>query len=171
MRFFLVAVAALTVSLATTSAAQPSVQDSFARFPVTSIYRGPPVMPNFAGRDRGFRDFRTRIRNGIRQGPNFAGRYKVIQFGCGTGCSDVLVADVSSGHIYDFPRGGEDDQMLQLEYRISSNLIRTWWVPDIDNMNRCLQEDFVFKRGRFVSLGKPSPITCPTGYCENGVCK
>jgi hypothetical protein len=141
---------------------------SFEEFPV---YRGPPQMPDFQGRDRQFRDFRTRLRNGIREGPNFGGRYKVIQFGCGTGCSVVLVADVSTGQVYSFPHGGEGDQQLQLEYRISSNLIRSWWVPNIEDMGRCLHEGFIFEDQHFTSLGKPTDTSCPAGYCENGVCE
>ncbi len=114
--------------------------------------------------------FRTRIRNGIQEGPNFAGRYKVIQFGCGTGFSFVLVADVSTGHVFSFPHGGEYDQMLQLEYRVSSDLIRAWWVPDLTNVHMCMQEDLVLKNGQFVFLGRSAAV-CPAGYCDNGECK
>jgi hypothetical protein len=143
----------------------------FERFSVGEGYRGPPAMPDFGGRDREFKDFRTRIRNGIKEGINFAGRYKVIQFGCGTGCSFVVVADVSTGRVYRFPHGGEYDQMLQLEYRVSSNLIRAWWVPNLENTDRCLQEDFLLKNDNFVSLGRSELATCRAGYCDNGVCK
>jgi hypothetical protein len=69
----------------------------FDRYPVSEVYRGPARMPDFQGRDRDAKDYRTRIRNGIKEGANFAGRYKVIQFGCGTGCAFVYVADVSTG--------------------------------------------------------------------------
>ena len=127
-------------------------------------------MPDFQGRDRNFNNFRTRIRNGIQEGANFAGRYKVIQFGCGTGCSFVIVGDVSTGRVYNFPHGGEYDQMLRLEYRISSKLIRAWWVPSLEDMNRCLHEDLLLEEGRFVSLQKYELAICPSAYCDNGIC-
>jgi hypothetical protein len=38
-------------------------------------FSGKTVMPDFKGRDREFNSFRTRIRDGMRQGPNFAGQY------------------------------------------------------------------------------------------------
>lgn len=85
---------------------------SFNAYPVIGTYRGPPVLPDFGGRDRQFKHSRTRIRNGIMEGANFAG-YKVVQFGCRTGCSFVVVADVSTGQVYSFPHGGEYDQGLQ----------------------------------------------------------
>jgi hypothetical protein len=166
MRFgLIIAITAVAASITAANADQP-----FDRFPIGDVYRGPPAMPDFQGRDQEFKDFRTRIRNGIKEGGNFAGRYKVIQIGCGTGCTFVIVADISTGRVYSFPHGGEHDQMLQLEYRVSSNLIRAWWVPNLDNMDRCLQEDFLLRDGHFVSLGRSGLAACP-GYCNNGVCK
>lgn len=166
MRFrLIVTIAAVAASITAANADQP-----FDRFPVGEVYRGPPAMPEFQWRDRKFKDFRTRIRNGIKGGANFSGRYKIIQIGCGTGCSFVIVADVSTGRVYSFPHGGEYDQMLQLEYRVSSNLIRAWWVPNLDNIDRCSQEDFLMRDGHFVSLGRSGLAACP-GYCDNGVCK
>jgi clan AA aspartic protease (TIGR02281 family) len=158
---------------APTAPAPPALPEAglFDRFSVTEVYRGPSTMPDFEERDRKFKDFRTRIRNGIKEGPNFAGRYKVIQFGCGTGCSFVVVADVSTGRVYSFPHGGEYDQGLQLEYRVSSNLIRARWVPSLENMDRCLQEDFLLKDGHFLSLGRSGLAACQAGYCDNGMCK
>src|SRR5215472_1578913 len=134
----------------------------FDGFPAGSVYRGHPAMPDFQRRDREFKDFRTRIRNGIKEGPNFAGRYKVIQIGCGTGCTFVVVADVSTGRLYSFPRGGENYQMLQLEYRISSNLMRAWWVPNLDKTDSCLREDFLLRSGQFLSLSRSGPAACPS---------
>jgi hypothetical protein len=149
----------------------PSAEVSvFEKYRAPDVYRGSLTMPNFYGRDRDFVGYRTRIRGGIKDGPNFGGRYKVIQFVCGTGCSFVLVADVSTGQVYSFPHGGEYDQSLQLEYRISSMLIRAQWIPNLENRNRCLQEDLLLKDGRFLSLGDPSPVGCYAGYCDNGTC-
>jgi hypothetical protein len=128
-------------------------------------------MPDFQARDRSFNNFRTRIRDGIQEGANFASKYKVIQFGCGTGCSFVIVADVATGHVYSFPHGGEYDQMLRLEYRISSKLIRAWWVPSLEDMDKCLQEDLLLEDGHFISIRKYELALCPKGYCDNGICK
>ena len=139
----------------------PNEPGTFERFPVVAAYRDTPVMPDFDGRDREFKNYRTRIRNGIAEGADFAGRYKVIQFGCGTGCSFVLLADVSTGRVYGFPHGGENDQMLRLEYRITSNLIRASWVPNIQDMNTCAQEDLLWDDGRFTSLRTAGAAPCP----------
>jgi clan AA aspartic protease (TIGR02281 family) len=139
----------------------PNEPGTFERFPVVAAYRDAPAMPDFDGRDREFKNYRTRIRNGIAEGSDFAGRYKVIQFGCGTGCSFVLLADVSTGRVYSFPHGGENEQMLRLEYRITSNLIRASWVPNIQDMNTCAQEDLLWDNGRFTSLRTSGAAPCP----------
>ena len=36
-------------------------------------YRGPVVLPDFDHREKSYASFRTRIRNGVKNGPNFAG--------------------------------------------------------------------------------------------------
>lgn len=160
MRFHpIIASAAIAVSITAASANQP-----FDKFPVGAAYSGPPAMPDFTGRDREFKEFSTRIQDGIKEGANFAGRYKVIPIGCGTGCSFIVVANVSTGQVYTFPHGGEDDQMLRLEYQVSSNLIRAWWVPNLQNTDQCLEEDFLLKNGQFVSLGRSGPAACAAGY-------
>jgi clan AA aspartic protease (TIGR02281 family) len=161
----------------------------FDEYSVAEVYRGSPVMPDFGGRDRQFKDYRTRIRNGITEGANFAGRYKVIQIGCGTGCSFVLVADVSTGRVYSFPHGGEYDQGLELQYQISSNLIRAWWIPNLEDIRlvyrkiSCLITVFsrpwvspkVFRaHSAIVSVvcarALADPIIRFSGYVGNGEC-
>lgn len=157
MRFqLIIASAAIAVSIAAAHAGQ-----SFDSFPVGKIYNGTPTMPDFTGRDQEFKYFSAPIWNGIKEGANFAGRYRVVQIDCGTGCSFVVVADVSTGKVVIFPHGGDGDQMLQLQYKVSSNLIRAWWVPIGQDMGECLQEDLLLKDDEFVSLGRSGPAACP----------
>jgi hypothetical protein len=44
--------------------------------------------------------FRTRLGEDARAGPNFAGRYTVVHWGCGTGCAQVAVVDAQTGLVY-----------------------------------------------------------------------
>ena len=143
------------------NAAAVRAPDLFSKHPVPATYRGRPVMPDFAGRDRAFRDYRTMIRQGVQQGADFAGRFKVIEIGCGTDCRFDYVADVSTGQVHAFPRTSGDMQMLHLEYSISSNLIRASWIPDLLSFETCKWENLLFTGGKFVSLGPPIPGTCP----------
>ena len=49
--------------------------------------------------------YRTMIRQETAKGPDFAGHYKVAEWGCGTACLQMAVVDTQSGHVYDGPVG------------------------------------------------------------------
>jgi len=152
-------------------AAQARADQPFDRYP-TTVYRGRLVLPDFAGRERQVAMFRTRIGDDMREGPDFAGHYKVIQFGCGTGCSIVFVGDVASGRVYEFPHGGENDQGLSLEYRVNSTLLRAWWSTELPMPGaRCLGQDYLFSQSKFSPTGEQRAFPCPNVWCQNGICK
>jgi hypothetical protein len=112
----------------------------FAGFPAQQIYKGATKLPDFSGRDRKYRDYRTRIREGLKSGPNLAGEYSVIQIGCGTGCSFAYIARNRNGQVYDFPRGGEENMYMQILTRLDSRLIVVQW-GNYDS-NACVVEFF-----------------------------
>ncbi len=121
------AVIAVTV-LASVSFPAVAEELRFAAFPAVDAYHGTPKMPDFARRDRAFALFRTRIIDAIRGGANFDGRYAVIQFGCGTGCVSVDIANLATGRVYRFPLSGEKYERLDLQFRPDSALlIAKWW--------------------------------------------
>jgi hypothetical protein len=43
--------------------------------------------------------YRTKLREGAARGPNFAGRYTVVTWGCGTGCQILAVVDARTGQL------------------------------------------------------------------------
>lgn len=45
------------------------------------------------------RTYRTMLRRGVAEGPNFAGHYAVVGWGCGTSCVQFAVVDVRSGKV------------------------------------------------------------------------
>jgi hypothetical protein len=61
------------------------------KYTIKTKYSAKVILPDFKGRDREFNRFRTRIRNGMKEGPNFASHYSLVQIGCGTGCTFALV--------------------------------------------------------------------------------
>ena len=46
--------------------------------------------------------YRTRIREGAAEGPNFAGHFTIVGWGCGTSCVQWAVVDARTGAVY-FP--------------------------------------------------------------------
>ncbi|WP_426237544.1 hypothetical protein [Pararhizobium sp. DWP1-1-3] len=97
-------------------------------YSVEDIFTGKTKLPDFKARDAKFNSFRTRIRNALNGGLNFAGEYSVVQIGCGKGCTFVVVASNRTGQPFNFPRGGEDSMYLSLKYQLSSRLFTTQWA-------------------------------------------
>ncbi|SCX03855.1 COG3904 family protein [Agrobacterium rosae] len=123
-----------------------------ASYPVRARLAGKTVMPDFRGRDREFNSFRTRIRDGMREGPNFAGRYTLIQIGCGAGCSFVILADNQTGRPVSFPRGGEEHMYLSLDYRRDSRLVAAQWLDN--GTSTCVVEFFDFDKDAWKPVSK-----------------
>lgn len=72
--------------------------------------------------------FRTRLRAGLKKGPNFNGHYAVIHFGCGTSCQVNWVVDTTNGKVI-----GGFGTTWGAKYNINSGLIMANAVPsDID---------------------------------------
>lgn len=132
-----------------------STFDSFGAYPVSKIYRGPVRQPDFKRHGRKFATFRTRILDGLKGGPNFAGDFAVIQFGCGSGCSNVLIASARTGQVFQFPRGGESHQALEVRYKLNSKLMVANWCKDAA-WSECVEEAFVFENGNWTKTATVS---------------
>ncbi|MDE4456082.1 hypothetical protein [Psychrobacter sp. DAB_AL62B] len=88
------------------------------------------AMPDFEGRDKSARMFRTRIRNGLAEGANFNGHYSFITFGCGTSCVMSYITDTRTGKVFQPPFGGESTPELAIEFKVDSNLIQVIHMGD-----------------------------------------
>ncbi len=99
--------------------------DSNLKTPTKSI-----TMPDFEGRDKSARMFRTRIRDGLAEGVNFNGHYSFITFGCGTSCVMSYITDTRTGKVFEPPFGGESTPELAIEFKLDSNLIQIIHMGD-----------------------------------------
>ena len=115
----------------------------FSAFPPAEIFPNGSkiVLPDFNGKDRQYRDFRTRIKDGMSKGPNFSGHFNVIEIGCGTNCMFAFVGDLVTGNIVGFPYGGEEYYEMKLQYVLDSTLLQATWSSDDAT---CSQQDLVF---------------------------
>jgi hypothetical protein len=118
----------------------------FEDFPVSDMFRGEPALPITATSAQ--REFRTAIRNGVtkgwgvseggegkeRPGPNFAGHYIVVRWGCGAGCLRMAVVDAATGEVHDPPMSISKGDPLALpmcesgwaayDFRLTSRLFK-----------------------------------------------
>ena len=153
------------VSSQPSSAASDLGAADFARFPAPARFTGHVRLPQFAGRDRKFAMFRTRIRDGIKAGPNFAGHFVIVGWGCGTDCADYVIADVATGKVFHLPLSGEAEGDLQYDMRVDSRLMIAHWItfmderaPDGARMVQCLKQSFVWSGKVAVPLAKPAIV-------------
>lgn len=129
------------------------VASDFSAYRVSDVYRGPVKLPNFKGAQRDYVFFRTRLRDGMRAGANFAGRFALIEIGCGAGCRAVYVGDISTGAVSKFPLGGEDNMYLDLKYQTDSRLVIAHWETE----GRCMREQLVWTGSAF-DQSKPEDL-------------
>ena len=79
----------------------PEAISLFAAYPAGPIYTGPHAAPDLT-EPRNY-NFRTRIRATSRQAPNFAGRWVLVKWGCGTGCNDGRLVNIATGTVVSLP--------------------------------------------------------------------
>jgi hypothetical protein len=119
----------MNLMLAVTLAGQRQATPRFEDYPAP-VYKGKraPVNLNSA---KGAGTFRTRLREGAEKGVNFAGRYSLVAWGCGTSCLDAGIIDAKTGTVY-FPKelGGfgvwyftDNENEEALQFKANSRLL------------------------------------------------
>ena len=137
----------------------------FEDYPVREMYKGPVADVRLDSRRA--RMFRTRLREDSRSGPNFAGRYTVVIWGCGTGCAQMGVVDSTTGRVYfppveymDIP-DMEDAEARSQWFRMDSRLLRIT-QNFYDGMGSYTAYYYLFEGGRFRLLRKAVERQPPT---------
>jgi hypothetical protein len=109
--------------VSTRRVAKPRFED----YPVREVFRGRPA-PVVLDTRRA-RMYRTMLREGARTGPNFAGHYTFVLWGCGTGCAETAVVDARTGRVYFVPMEFtditdiEDARARERVFRLNSKLL------------------------------------------------
>jgi len=152
------------ICCASASAAPANRDALFTKYASAPVYHGPVQLPRFKDRDRDFADYRTRIRDGMRQGANFAGHYALIGWGCGTGCQVYVVGDVITGQMFDFLLSGEEFINLRIQAWPDSRLILASWAAETNTSGagsrgyNCLSQRLQWNGIKAVPLGKPTVV-------------
>lgn len=153
------------------SAGTPRFED----YPVNEHFTGTPTAPILVTPDQ--RMFRTRIRNGISstrdvwigsyknpvraKGPNFAGHYFAIRWGCGSQCLMMAIVDAETGTVYSPPLARKDSLWVPLDNLgdretdlrpDSSLMILRNACRDFKNLKTCGTYYFNWKDNQFVLI-------------------
>ncbi len=140
-------------------------------FAVTDVYSGPGQLPDFRRRDRKYNSYRTRLSEAAKKGPNFAGRYRILQIGCGAGCTNNYMIDVATGEVFAVPVGGEEQQQVVLKYDIGSSLLFAFYKVykgnDPDKFE-CIEKRFAWVEKAFAVQAQRLKMNMRGGF---GGCK
>jgi hypothetical protein len=74
---------------------------AFSRYPAV-VWTGKAKLPNLRSH-KDARLFRTALRNAAKEGVNFAGRYVLTTWGCGSSCTVGAIIDGRTGEVF-FPK-------------------------------------------------------------------
>jgi hypothetical protein len=135
---------------------------AFTDYPARDSFTGRPAPVRL--RTRRDRRYRTVLREGAAGGPNFAGRYTVVHWGCGTGCAEVAVVDAQTGFVYwpplqyaDIPTPGGEQYDAGYAYgpgyRADSRLL-VLTRSHYDRGSSYTSYFYLFDRGRFRLVGE-----------------
>jgi len=121
----------------------------FARYPAPAPYKGKPAPPKLTTRSQ--RKLRTVLRQGAQKGPNFAGRYTIVEWGCGSNCVVFAVVDAANGNVYDRDMPPTNGQYLcGLSYKLESKL---FVVEKSSTPNgNCEAQHYTWNGSRFVPV-------------------
>jgi hypothetical protein len=109
--------------------AQAKRQPQFEQYPAPTTFKGKPVRAKIVGRRAKL--FRTVITGGASQGPNFAGYYTVVMWGCGASCQMLAIVDARTRTVYIPPEGSckwraaHGQVLIHLRKRSQFNLEKT----------------------------------------------
>ena len=153
----LCACAAHGANAQTRKARAESPAPRFEDYPARGVYRGRPAPVRLDSRQA--RMFRTRLREDSRSGPNFAGHYTVVLWGCGTGCAQMGVVDARTGRVYfppveymDIP-DTSDEHSRSRWFRLDSRLL-VITQNLYDGMGKYTAYYYLFDNNRFRLLRK-----------------
>ncbi|MBA8906464.1 hypothetical protein [Aminobacter ciceronei] len=89
MKKLISAVLAIILVAGTSATAEPR----FADYPTRTYLKGKSTLPKFTG---SVANYRTRIRDGMRSGPNYGGHFTLIEIGCGGSCIFAFLIDAGT---------------------------------------------------------------------------
>ncbi len=155
----------------------------FEDFKVKARFKGIPAKPRFTAppelrpnqqlsENDSLPDADARYREAVefdaRRGTNFAGRYTIAKWSCGTGCSSNVVVDAGTGELYrEVPYATLDltgTKYTGLSFRVDSSLLIVEGCLDTDedqdHTPECSRSYYNWVAPRFVLLRKV-PLAVP----------
>lgn len=170
----------LLATVLSAAAQDMSALPQFEDYPAGHVFQGKATAPKLHNRPA--RLYRTRIRAGVekgwgvydggslwgreRPGPNFAGHYIIILWGCGSPCIQMAVVDAETGMVYSPPMtatgsgfvlplltlGNRVSRTSQVDFRLGSRLMVVRATPVQSERHPSYEYYFLFEQNRWKLL-------------------
>jgi ankyrin repeat protein len=115
-------------------------QPQFEDFSISAVYKGPHAPVDLSSNPEA-QTYRTRLREGAKKPPNFAGHYVMVEWGCGTECTVYMMVDVKNGRVFDAPQA-----LIGGAFRLNSSL----FMASVDTNDAVYASRFFhWNNGRF----------------------
>ncbi len=85
--------------------------------PSEAMFKGEPASVDFSSYE-GAAKFKTKLIEGAKRGPNYAGHYTVVSIGCGTQCQESWVLEAQTGKIVD-----KIPSVIGVKFQLNSTLM------------------------------------------------
>lgn len=136
----------------------------FHEYPA-AVFRGRPARPKLDTPIA--KEHATRISIAALEGPNFAGHYRVVDWGCGSSCGVYVIVDEQSGKVFAPPEisKGVDLGVAGPEFRVDSSLmvIASCAEPKVYGLKNCKRRFYRWDGSRLVLL-KSEPVKVTEGH-------
>ena len=155
------AAAFLLLQVTDIPATPKSLAATLGEFAVKEAFHGKPAPALIRRAEE--HQYRTVLREGAKEGPNFAGHFTIVQWGCGTNCTQAAVVDANTGKIYQLPSVSQRRFAYWLHFRLDSRLLimctncRQWLIWNCD------QHYFVWNGTAFEEIQR-EPRRDPHGH-------
>lgn len=130
----------------------------FHEYPA-AVLHGRPARPKLDTQIA--KDHITRISKAALEGPNFAGHYRVVDWGCGSSCSVYVIVDEQTGKVFaplEISKG-VDLGFAGPEFRVDSSLmvVASCAEPKVYGLKNCQRKFYKWDGSRLVLL-KSEPV-------------
>jgi hypothetical protein len=134
---------------------------TFEEFSVPEVFQGKPVAPRLKGSSE---ELRTRINEAAKEGPDFAGHYTIVIWGCGSACALMAIINTQTGaakegpfrtlgHFWTYGYYGDtaDTEAPYIDYRVNSRLLVLRGCPE-DKEKKCGTYYYEWAKDKFKLL-------------------
>jgi hypothetical protein len=96
---------------------EPQKPPRFEDYPASRTFQGEPAAVDLQSNPKAW-TFRTRLREGAKEEPNFASHFTIVRWGCSTSCHQFAIVDAETGGVSFGPLF-----WVKLGFRLDSRLL------------------------------------------------